>query len=181
MSIEHELRFFIRDTSEEFFRANATYVHQIQQYYLRDTGGWTARLRESKVYYALGDTWHHEACYTMKRPHPTIAGASIELETRDAYDMLKAVEENADTLVEKWITKTRYVIRHLGEHRTFDWEVDFFAGHPAIAELEIQTYSPECLEEAMEHPPVWIGEEITGDKRYSNYALAKPYEAKEWR
>ena len=70
------------------------------------------------------------------------------------------------------IEKVRYEIRH--ENHLF--EVDEFSGENAglvVAEVELN-----CENEVFERP-AWLGEEVTGDKRFYNSHLSKnPY--KNW-
>ena len=67
------------------------------------------------------------------------------------------------------IEKTRYRIPH-GQHV---WEVDVFDGDNAglvVAEIELAS------EDEPFQRPDWLGEEVSGDYRYSNSALAvTPY------
>ncbi len=67
------------------------------------------------------------------------------------------------------IDKVRHIIR-VGEHI---FEVDFFMGDNeglVLAEVELQSENEAFLR------PEWLGEEVTGDPRYYNAALAqKPY------
>jgi adenylate cyclase len=64
-------------------------------------------------------------------------------------------------------------IRYYGRFRGWDWVIDRFGGANAglvLAEVELD--SPE----AEVDPPDWIGRELTGDRAWSNAALARrPY------
>lgn len=63
------------------------------------------------------------------------------------------------------ICKTRHLVRF----DNFLWEVDVFEGHLQgllIAEVELEN---EHQKPAL---PDWVGAEVTGDRRYSNQALA---------
>ena len=70
------------------------------------------------------------------------------------------------------IDKTRYLVKQ-GDHT---WEVDEFYGDNeglVVAEVELDAPDQEF------EKPVWLGEEVTGDKRYYNSMLMKnPY--KNW-
>jgi CYTH domain-containing protein len=62
--------------------------------------------------------------------------------------------------------KKRYRVSHGGQL----WEVDEFFDDNAglvLAELEL-----ECEEQSFERP-VWLGDEVSQDRRYSNAALAR--------
>ena len=74
--------------------------------------------------------------------------------------------QRADTLaLPSLIDKIRYKIPYQG----FVWEVDEFLGDNAglvVAEIELSDEG-----QAFERPG-WIGDEVTGDRRYANSALA---------
>jgi len=64
------------------------------------------------------------------------------------------------------IHKTRHLL-HFGNHL---WEIDEFHGDNAgliVAEIELQDE-----DEAFERPP-WLGDEVSEDPRYLNFALAR--------
>jgi CYTH domain-containing protein len=63
------------------------------------------------------------------------------------------------------IEKRRYRVPHKG----FTWEVDVYEGALeglVVAEVEMKK------ETDLPALPAWLGREITGDRRYSNQALA---------
>lgn len=60
--------------------------------------------------------------------------------------------------------------RHLVPHGDHVFEVDVFEGRLAglvVAEVELEHEG-----QAVDLPP-WIGQEVTGDSRFGNYALAQ--------
>ncbi len=76
----------------------------------------------------------------------------------DAHELLQLA---AGEIIEKR--------RHIVEHGGHVWEVDEFGGANSglvIAEIELARE-----DETFERPP-WLGEEVTGDQRYYNAALA---------
>lgn len=87
---------------------------------------------------------------------------------RDEFEYTIPVDDAREMMtlaVGKIIVKTR----HLVEYEGFVWEVDVFDGHLTglfIAEVELKS-----LDENPAIPP-WVGEEVTGDRRYSNQMLA---------
>lgn len=97
--------------------------------------------------------------------------------TRAEYEYeipLSDGEELLTSLAEKpIITKTRRKIPYAG----FIWDVDEFHGENQgliLAEIELER------EDQPFDKPAWIGEEVTGDPRYGNAALARrPFSA--WR
>jgi adenylate cyclase len=92
--------------------------------------------------------------------------------TRDEFEYtipIEDAEELMGTAIGLVIRKTRHNIPFKG----FTWEVDVFEGaHEGliIAEVEMRDESdkPEL--------PEWLGEEVTGQYRYSNQALALQFE-----
>lgn len=81
-------------------------------------------------------------------------------------DARAMIEELADGPV---IAKTRHHVQVHGRH----WEIDEFHGENAplvVAEIEL-THSDEHVD-----PPLWLGQEVTDQRRYYNSELAqKPY------
>jgi adenylate cyclase len=83
---------------------------------------------------------------------------------------LQDASELLDRLCERpLVEKYRRRIAHAG----FTWEVDEFLGDNAglvVAEIELPS------EDAVFERPSWIGQEVTGDKRYYNSNLIRsPY------
>lgn len=82
-----------------------------------------------------------------------------EISREDAENLLKLCEGG---LVEK--------TRHIVEHENHRFEVDEFSGDNeglVIAELELES------EEESFKKPLWIGEEVSFDKRYFNLYLSR--------
>ena len=80
---------------------------------------------------------------------------------------LEEARELLDTLCERpLVEKYRRRIGHAG----FTWEVDEFLGENAglvVAEIELPAI------DAVFDRPDWIGQEVTGDKRYYNSSLIR--------
>ncbi len=93
---------------------------------------------------------------------PTVGAARAEYEYEIA---LADAEEMLDNLCEKpLIEKIRHKIPFAGHL----WEVDEFLGENVgltIAEVELETENEAFLK------PDWIGQEVTGDRRYYNASL----------
>ncbi|MEE4242208.1 MAG: CYTH domain-containing protein [Desulfopila sp.] len=67
--------------------------------------------------------------------------------------------------------------RFFSEYEGFTWEIDEFYGDNqglVLAEIELKSE-----EQAFPRPP-WLGEEVSGDRRYYNAALCS-YPYKEWK
>jgi adenylate cyclase len=86
-----------------------------------------------------------------------------EIPLADAEEML------ATLCQQPLIDKTRYELWHAGHL----WEIDEFHGDNAglvLAEIELAAEDDEFVR------PDWLGEEVTGDHRYSNASLVtRPY------
>ncbi|MCC2970541.1 CYTH domain-containing protein [Massilia sp. IC2-476] len=80
---------------------------------------------------------------------------------------LLEAQELLDRLCERpLVEKYRRRIAHAG----FTWEVDEFLGENAglvVAEIELPS------EDAQFEKPAWVGQEVTGDKRYYNSSLIR--------
>jgi adenylate cyclase len=86
--------------------------------------------------------------------------AEIELD-RDEFDELWPLTEG----------RRLHKRRHLIPHEGLEIEVDVYAGDLAglvVAEIEF----PSEEEARAFDPPEWLGEEVTGDRRYLNETLA---------
>src|SRR3546814_18269790 len=74
------------------------------------------------------------------------------------------------------VEKTRHYVPARGAHDDAVWEIDEFVGDNAglvVAEIELLTI------DATFERPLWIGRELTDERRYYNHALAlHPYMAR---
>jgi CYTH domain-containing protein len=147
MPIEIERKFLVKGD----FRPFAVKKVQIEQGYLCATVERTVRVR-------IKD---REAFITIKGQANGLGFSHAEYEYPLPYnDALKIIK-----LCETTIKKERYYIP-AGKH-TF--EVDVFHGAQeglVMAELELQA------ENETYQKPEWLGEEVTGDKRYYNAWMA---------
>jgi CYTH domain-containing protein len=155
--IEIERKF--RVVGDDFLR-EATYWKSIKQGYICAEKGRSVRVR------IAGDS----AFLTIKGP------ADEKLWSRYEFEQKIAVEDAAELMklcVSALIDKVRHYVPH-GKHV---WEVDVFHGDNeglVIAEIELASE-----DETFDRPP-WLGNEVTADVRYYNYALAQtPY--KHWK
>lgn len=155
MGIEVERKFLVKGEGWRRLGTGVAY----RQGYLVSGGGRTVRVR----------TAGERGYLTIKGPSSGISRAEYEYEIplADAEEMLATLCEGP------LIEKTRFRIPWQG----LVWEVDEFAGENAglvIAELELS--EPDQAVDL----PEWIGEEVSGDRRYYNSQLAKnPY--RRWR
>lgn len=104
-----------------------------------------------------GDKW---ARLTIK------IGKSALVRNEYEYDLpMEDAREMLTQAVGIVIEKRRYRVPHKG----FTWEVDVYGGALkglVVAEVEMKR------ETDMPALPDWVGQEITGDRRYSNQSLA---------
>lgn len=147
MGFEIERRFLV---GGQGWRPAATRSRRLVQGYLAREDGVAVRLR-------LADGQAH---LTIKGPGGLVRPEfEYDIPAEEAAAMLDAL------CAGRRITKTRHDVPHGG----LLWEVDVFEGPLAglvIAEVELP---------AADHPldlPDWAGQEITGDARYANAALA---------
>ena len=156
MALEIERKFLVLDTS---FKHEAFSSSHIRQGYICSGHGRTVRIR-------IRDT---RAYITIKGPSLNGGLSRYEFEQEipfaDAEDLMLLCEPGI-------IDKTRWLVTS-GRH-TF--EVDEFHGDNdglVIAEVELGS------EDEAFQKPAFIGQEVTGDRRYYNSHLARhPY--KEW-
>ena len=155
MAVEIERKFLV---AGEFLR-DVSFSHRITQGYLSSGNGKTVRVR----------TWDDKGYLTVKGPSAD-GGLSrfeweIEISSEDAESLLM--------LCDKKIDKTRHIVEYKGH--TF--EVDEFYGDNqglVIAEIELKS-----VDETFEKPS-WLGQEVTGDRRYYNSALTE-HPFKSWK
>jgi CYTH domain-containing protein len=151
MGIEIEKKFLM--SSEDWRGLDAGRMYR--QGYLNSAKGQTVRVR------VVGDHGY----LTIKGP--AVAGVRAEYEYEipltDAVEMLETL------CLRPLIEKRRHRIGFKG----FVWEIDeFFAGNAGLILAEIELPASDT---SFEKPP-WIGQEVTGDPRYTNAALSrKPY------
>ena len=165
MQIETERKFLV---TGDGYKAEAGEKHRIRQGYIAHDGGNTVRVR-------LLDG---QGIITVKGPsHGGISRMEWEKEisAQDFKDLLQVCHGSV-------IEKTRYIIpagqaavseSHSTHGKDRFFEVDVFHGDNeglVMAEIELGNE-----EENFPHPS-WLGEDVTGDKRYYNsYLTIRPY------
>ncbi len=159
MAQEIERKFLVKGQD---FKQQAYACSHIQQGYIGTKPGRTVRIRirDDKAY------------LTIKGPAGEAGLSRYEFETEiavsDALDLLKLCEPGL-------IDKHRYLVKCSDGRHT--WEVDEFHGDNdglVMAEVELESEDDTFAK------PDFIGQEVTGDRRYYNGHLrANPY--KNWR
>ena len=154
MALEIERKFLVKGD----FRKDVYNSSRITQGYICAASGRTVRvrIRDDKGY------------LTIKGPSGTDGLGRFEWEKEipldDARELMKLVESG-------FIDKTRHLIRNADGIHT--WEVDEFHGDNKgliVAEVELKTPEDSFAK------PDWLGEEVTGDRRYYNSMLSlNPY------
>ena len=149
MNTETERKFLV---SSDEFKAQAVKSYRIRQGYLAHDSGRTVRVR-------IRDA---QGFLTIKGPS-IVPGSRPEWEKeislQDAEDLFALCKPGS-------VDKTRWIVP--AGLRKF--EVDEFHGeNEGLVMAEIELGSPD---EAFEKPS-WLGEEVTGDKRYYNSYLAR--------
>lgn len=90
-----------------------------------------------------------------------------EVPIADAEELLKLAHGNT-------ISKTRYEVAR----NNHVWEIDVYEGRfegLVVAEVELKS------EDEKPELPSWLGRELTGDRRFSNQALAEGSLGENWR
>ena len=158
MNIETERKFLVKD---EGFKAQAVEKHRVRQGYIAHDGGRTVRVR----------LWDDKGVLTIKGPSMNGGMSRFEWEREisreEAEDLFMLCKPGM-------VDKTRWIVpaEMPGQagHDGRKFEVDEFHGeNEGLVMAEIELGSPD---EAFEKPS-WLGEEVTGDKRYYNSYLAK--------
>lgn len=149
MNIEIERKFLVRDDS---YKAQAVESHRVRQGYIAHDGGRTVRVR----------LWDEQGILTIKGPSMGIGMSRFEWEKeisrQEAEDLFLLCKPGM-------VDKTRWIVP-AGVRK---FEVDEFHGeNEGLVMAEIELGSED---EAFERPS-WLGEEVTGDKRYYNAYLA---------
>ena len=157
MSQEIERKFLVKDDS--YKQMASSFSHIIQGYICRTTGRTVrVRLRDEKAY------------LTIKGPSPDGGLSRYEWEHeipgREALELMQLCERGV-------IDKVRYLVPYGGH--TFEVD-EFFGANEGLVMAEVEL---DAVDEAFERPP-FLGEEVTGDRRYYNLCLtASPY--KDWK
>lgn len=158
MGIEIERKFLLKDSS---WKDQVTILPRSleQGYFLRASGGPTVRVRIAE----------EEAFLTIKGRSKGAEGLErsefeYPIPLEDARMML------TELCQERVVKKLRY---HLPAENGLVWEIDeYLELNEGLFTAEIELPDPETPFEK----PDWLGEEVSGDKRYSNGALSvSPY------
>lgn len=158
MNIETERKFLVRDDS---FKSEAVRTLRIKQGYIAHDAGRTVRVR-------IADD---KGFLTIKGPSMNGGVSRFEWEReiplQDAEDLMLLCKDGK-------IDKTRFIIPTANGRK---FEVDeFYGDNEGLVMAEIELGSED---EAYERPS-WLGDEVTGDKRYYNSHLLL-YPFKGWK
>ena len=160
MAKEIERRFLVKEGLDP--EKVESFKHSfIEQSYLSKTGDWTIRLR--KITSGPRLPWY---AITMKQFVSSATNTEIEFEvSEEVYnDMLPHTGQI--------LKKIRYAITHESSSgRLHSWEVDVYQNAPpefqTICEIELESENEQF------DIPDWVDREVTGDRSYSNAALAE--------
>mgnify|MGYP000872081400 FL=1 len=150
MSIEIERKYLVNNDKFKSLSHKAT---RITQGYLNSDKARTVRVR------IMGDQGFLTIKGLSDQAGLTRFEWEKEISMSEAQDLLKLCEPGV-------IDKTRYLV----EYQQQIFEVDEFYGENQgliVAELELTT------EQQAVSKPDWLGDEVTGDKRYYNSTLMK--------
>lgn len=147
-------------------------AREIERKFLVGSDGWRSHVSSSsdflQSYIASGDDRSVRIrIMDGKRARLTIKMGRRAL-TRDEFEYEIPLED-ADEMTKSAIGVVLEKTRHEVEYKGYTWEVDVYAGAYEgliVAEVEMQDEG--------ERPPLpaWVSREVTGDRRYSNMAMA---------
>ena len=157
MSQEIERKFLVKDDS--YKQMASSFSHIIQGYICRTTGRTVrVRLRDEKAYLTIKGPSLDGGLSRYEWEH--------EISGREALELMQICERGV-------IDKVRYLVPYGGH--TFEVD-EFFGANEGLVMAEVEL---DAVDEAFERPP-FLGEEVTGDRRYYNSCLtANPY--KDWK
>ncbi|MBO4427326.1 MAG: CYTH domain-containing protein [Bacteroidales bacterium] len=158
MALEIERKYLV---TSDAFKKEATGTRRMIQGYLCPNSGKTVRVRIEEEH----------AWLTIKGPSADGGLSRFEWEKEISEEDARALLTLAEDSI---IDKTRWLVPAGDGIHT--WEVDeFYGDNSGLVVAEIELSSP--LET---YPrPSWLGQEVTGDRRYYNARLVKvPY--KDW-
>lgn len=151
---------------------------EIERKFLIAQDGWKAGVQRSSFFAQGYLSYDPERTVRVRETDThgflTVKGLTVGL-SRDEFEY-EIPKDEAATLLKMCehppIQKRRYFVEHEGHL----WEVDIFEGANEgleVAEIELRREDEEFVR------PEWLGEEVSGDRRYSNSSLSLvPY--KNW-
>jgi adenylate cyclase len=152
MHIETEKKFLVKDMA---FKMLAKESHHLVQGYVAHENGRSVRVRISD------DT----GFLTIKGPTDALGMSRLEWEKeiplQDAKDLMTLCQGDI-------IDKRRFIVPCEGSERFFEVD-EFYGPNEGLIVAEIELGSED---ETFVHP-AWLGEEVTGDKRYFNAHLSR--------
>jgi adenylate cyclase len=148
---------------------------EIERKFLVRDDGWrdfvieTIRLRQAYI------ASMEDRSVRVRLADDTLATLTVKIGkrmTRDEFEYTIPVAD-AEELMAAAVGVTIVKTRHRVPYKGFVWEVDIFGGlyeGLKIAEVEMRSEGDDP------DLPEWLGEEVTGQHRYSNQALAMRFE-----
>lgn len=160
---EIERKFLIRRPERRWLEQHAQ-GSRITQTYLLAVPGKSARVRK-RVYED-----HVSYTYTVKQKLSNMRRIEKEREiSRDEYEMLLTQADPNRRIIEK----ERWVLKYLNQA----FEIDLFPFWSKQAYMELELNAED---QHIDFPPdIEVLREVTGDKRYTNSALAKKIPAED--
>lgn len=151
MALEIERKFLVKDKA--FLEAAERHVSICQYYLHQDESGGVRRVRflDDKVYLTIKGLSSPDGLVREE--------VEREISPAEGQTLLALGHEGK-------VCKTRYYI----PYASYLWEVDVF--HEELEGLIIAEVELASLD-AQPSLPSWVGEEVTGDVRYYNSALAR--------
>ncbi len=155
LAFEIERKFLVH--GDQFLRSHESHI-KIRQGYLSTDPSRIVRVRLNQY----SDGCDSKGILTIKGLGCDQGISRLEWETEIVFSQ---AEKLFDLCLPSFIEKTRYFVPYKG----FNFEVDVFDGANRgliLAEIELPEVNTEF------ERPVWLGEEVTHQERYSNAALS---------
>ena len=151
---------------------------EIERKFLIANEGWKAGVQRSSFFAQGYLSYDPERTVRVRETDTqgflTVKGLTVGL-SRDEFEY-EIPKAEATALLKMCEHPPIQKRRHFVEHEGHLWEIDIFEGANKgleVAEIELRS------EEEMYVRPEWLGDEVSGDRRYSNSSLSlKPF--KNW-
>jgi len=151
---------------------------EIERKFLIANEGWKAGVQRSSFFAQGYLSYDPERTVRVRETDTqgflTVKGLTVGL-SRDEFEY-EIPKAEATALLKMCEHPPIQKRRHFVEHEGHLWEIDIFEGANEglqVAEIELRS------EEEMFVRPEWLGDEVSGDRRYSNSSLSlKPF--KNW-
>lgn len=145
--------------------------HTITQHYLKNTGGWTIRVRRIDLEVDHGDGLVIESDYVQTLKKKICDQSSVEIEEPISKETFEFMASDR-SLTTPALIKNRHRISY--PDTDYVWEIDEFL-NPEYAGLVLAEIELKKVDQVFPIP-FWIGDEVTNDPTYRNVRMAHSLE-----